>query len=119
MAHELGLKDRFRTLDHAVKRGRHVGDDRMSDVALGRDHPSAGVALVPGPVELLGRAPELHNEVAGQVLGLSLAALLSPELDQGCLIAAHDNPSVRAPNEGATISLSSPHPRLHPSNSMQ
>jgi hypothetical protein len=50
--------------------------------------------LIPGPIELLGCAPELHNEVAGEVLRLRLAALLPPELDQGCLIAAHDDPGI-------------------------
>ena len=34
-----------------------------------------GVALVPGAVEVLGRGPELHDEVAGQVLRLGLAPL--------------------------------------------
>ena len=47
--------------------------------------------------------PELHDEVAGEVLGLRLAALLAPEPDQGRLIAAHDDPGVRAADEGAAV----------------
>ena len=40
--------------------------------------PPAGIALVPGAVEVLGRGPELHDEVAGEVLRLGLAPLLPP-----------------------------------------
>jgi hypothetical protein len=38
-----------------------------------------GMALVPAPVKLLGRNPELDYEIAGQVLRLDFAALFSPE----------------------------------------
>jgi hypothetical protein len=75
----------------------------MLHMALCGDHPPAGVALVPGAIEVLGGAPELHDEVAGKVLRLRLAALLPPELDQGCLVAAHDDAGVRAADEGATV----------------
>ncbi len=62
------------------------GDDRVPDPGLHRrDHPP-GVALVPGPVEVLGGEPELDDEVAGQVLRADLAALLLPKADQGFLI---------------------------------
>jgi len=91
----------------------------MLDVALGGDHPPPGVALVPSPVEALGHAPELHDQVTGQVLRLRLAAFLAPELDEGCLIAAHDDAGVRAADEGAAVGLSSPHLRVHSRNSMQ
>ena len=63
----------------------------------------AGVALVPGPVEVLGRGAELHDQVAGQVLRLGLAALLPPEADQGGLVAPHDDPGVGAADEGAAV----------------
>src|SRR5262249_62172354 len=38
----------------------------------------AGVALVPGAIELLGCPSELHDEIAGEVLRLDLASLLAP-----------------------------------------
>ena len=47
--------------------------------------------------------PELHDEVAGQVLRLGLAPLLAPEADQGGFIAAHDDPGVRAADEDAAV----------------
>ena len=80
--HELGFKYRFSFLHDAVEGRRHPGNGRMLDAALDiRDAP-AGIALVPGAVELLGCGPELHDEVAGQVFRLSLAAFFSPEADQ-------------------------------------
>src|SRR5262245_41298937 len=75
----------------------------MLHMPLRGDHPLAGVALVPGPIEVLGGASELHDEVAGQVLGLSFPAFLAPELDEGRLIVAHDDPGVRATDEGAAV----------------
>ena len=54
----------------------------MPDPALHVADLPAGVALVPRAVELLGRPPELDDEVAGQVLGLGLAAFLAPKLNQ-------------------------------------
>ncbi len=51
---------------------------------------------------------------AGQVLGLGLPALLAPELDQGRLVAAHDDPGVRAADEGAAGLVGvCPHGRFH------
>jgi hypothetical protein len=49
----------------------------MLDAALNIGDASAGVALVPGAVEHFRGDPELHDEVAGQVLRLDLAALLA------------------------------------------
>ena len=58
--------------------------------------------------------PKLHDEVAGQVLRLGLAALLAPKPDQGGLIAAHDDPGVRAADEGAAVLIGlCPHVRFH------
>ena len=54
-------------------------------------------------LSVLGRRPELHDEVAGQVLRLGLAPLLAPEADQGRFVAAHDDPGVRAADEGAAV----------------
>jgi hypothetical protein len=50
----------------------------MLDAALDISDVVAGVALVLRPVELLGGGPELHNEVAGQILRLGFAPLLAP-----------------------------------------
>ena len=86
----------------------------MLDPALHVPHPPAGVALVPGAIELLGGCPELHDEVAGQVLRLGLAPLLAPKADQGRFIAAHDDPGVRAADEGAAVLVGlCPHLRFH------
>jgi hypothetical protein len=75
----------------------------MLDLALDVSDAPAGVALVPASVELFGGGPELHHEVAGQILRLCFPTLLLPELDQGCFVAAHNNPSVRAADEGAAV----------------
>jgi len=41
----------------------------------------AGVALVPGAVQVLSRPPKLYYEIAGEVFRLGLAPLLTPEAD--------------------------------------
>ena len=48
-------------------------------------------------------AAELDDEVAGEVLGLDLAALLPPEPEQGGFVVPHDDPGVRAADEGAAV----------------
>jgi hypothetical protein len=53
-----------------------------------------GMALVPVPVKLLGRNPELDYEIAGQVLRLDFAALFSPEAEQRAIVIAHDDAGV-------------------------
>jgi hypothetical protein len=45
----------------------------------------------------------LDEEIAGQVLRLGLAPFFAPEAEQSGLIAAHDNPSVRATNKVAAV----------------
>jgi hypothetical protein len=40
---------------------------------------AAGIALVPGSVEVFGGGAQLHGEVARQVLRLGLASFLAPE----------------------------------------
>jgi hypothetical protein len=52
----------------------------------------AGIA---GPIERLGHQAELDDEIAGQVLGLGLAALFPPEAEQGGLVVAHDDAGMR------------------------
>jgi hypothetical protein len=62
-----------------------------------------GRALVPLPVQVFSREPQLDDEITGQVLRLGLAPFFSPEAEQSGLIAAHDDPDVRASNEVAAI----------------
>ena len=69
----------------------HLGDDL------------AGIALVPVPVEVLGHGAELDDQVVREVLGLDLAALFPPQAEQGGFVVAHDDPGVRAADEGAAI----------------
>ena len=52
-------------------------------------------------VELLGCDPELHDQVAGQVLRLGLPALLAPKPNQGGFIVSHDDPGIGAADEGS------------------
>jgi len=40
---------------------------------------AAGIALIPASVEVLGDLSKLHDEVAGEVLRLGLAAFLAPQ----------------------------------------
>ena len=49
--------------------------------------------------------PELHDQVAGQVLRLGLAPFLAPKADQGRFITAHDDPGVRAADERSVYIL--------------
>ena len=52
----------------------------MPDLALHVADLPAGVALIPGAIEVLGRPSELHDEVAGQVLRFGLASFLRCKL---------------------------------------
>ena len=100
--HELGFEYRFRALDDPVEGRRHPGNGRMLDPPLDVCDAVAGIAFVPGAVELLGGGPELHDEVAGQVLRLGLASLLPPKPNQGGFVVSHDDPGVGAADEGAS-----------------
>jgi hypothetical protein len=62
-----------------------------------------GVALVPEPVELLGRDSELDDKIAGAILRLNLTSFLLPETEEGGFIMAHDNSGIRAADEGTAI----------------
>jgi hypothetical protein len=75
----------------------------MSELSLHVIDRLAGVAFVPGPVQLLCDAAELDNEVLAQVFRFDLASLLPPEPKEPCLIIAHDDASVGAAYERATI----------------
>jgi hypothetical protein len=74
----------------------------MLDATLHVADPPAGIAFEPGAIEVLGCCPELHYEIAGEVLRLGLAPFLAPEADQGGFIAAHDDPGVRATYKGTS-----------------
>jgi hypothetical protein len=63
----------------------------------------AGISLVPTPIEVLGRAPKLDDEVAGQIRRLDLAPLLPSESKKGVLVLAHNDVGVRSSYEVATL----------------
>jgi hypothetical protein len=74
----------------------------VADALLHIDYDLAGIGLIPAAVQFFSHRAELDNEVAGQVLWLDFAALLSPKSDQSLLIIAHDDPCIGAANESAT-----------------
>ena len=71
----------------------------MLHPALDRRDGLASVALVPEPVEVFGRDPELHDEIARKVFRLGFAALLPPEAEQGSFVGPHDDSRVRPADE--------------------
>jgi hypothetical protein len=71
----------------------------MLHAALDIGDTPAGIALVPGAIELFGGGPKLHDQVAGQVLGTHLASFFLPQTKQGPFVAAHNDPGVRAADE--------------------
>ena len=101
--HELGLEHCPGGFDHAVDGGGHPAHDRMLHMALDIAEDLAGVAFEPVAVEGLGDDAELDDEIAGEVLGLDLTALLAPEAEQGGLVIAHDGSGVRAADEAAPL----------------
>jgi hypothetical protein len=66
-----------------------------------------GIALVPGAVELLGRGPELDDEVAGEICRLDLASLFLRG-EGGRLHRCPRSPGVGAPDEAATVETTRP-----------
>ena len=97
----LDFEHGFSALHDAVKGRGHPGNSRVFDPALNIFDDPPGIALVPGAVERLGGDAELHDEVAGQVFRLGLAALLAPKPNQRSFIGPHDDPGVRAADEGS------------------
>src|SRR5262249_58207888 len=100
--HELRLEDRGRSFDYDVEGRYHSRNGGVLHVALDVGDALAGVALVPGSVQVLGSRPELHDEIAREVLRPYLAALLLPEADEARLVTAPDDPGVRAADEAAS-----------------
>ena len=103
--HELGFEDRFGCFDDTVEGRRHPGNGRVFDQALDIPHRSTRIPLIPSAVKILGCFPELHDEVAGQVLRADLAPLFAPKADQRVFIGAHDDAGVRTTDEPAAVSV--------------
>jgi len=74
----------------------------MPYVTLHVRDASTGVALVPAAIESLGGGSKLDDEIAGEILRLGLPTLLAPKADLCAFICAHDDPGVRAADEGAS-----------------
>jgi hypothetical protein len=66
----------------------------MLHAALDPSDLATRIALVPNPVELLGGGPQLHDQIARQVLGLAFTAFFAPEAQQRSFVAAHDDPGI-------------------------
>jgi hypothetical protein len=101
--HELGFEHRPGRHDPAVERGSHPAVDGVEHLPLHLGDDLSGVLLVPVPVQMLGHAAELDQEVAGQVLRLGLAALLPPQPEQCRLVVPHDDPGIRATDESTAV----------------
>src|SRR5262249_26320376 len=96
---ELSLENHITALNAAVERRTHPTQHRMADFTLDvGDHPS-GIGLVPSPVQIFSRHPELDQEVAGQILRLDLAALFAPKADQARLVIPHNDPRIETADE--------------------
>jgi hypothetical protein len=77
----------------------------VEHLPLHLDYLLAGVRFVPVPVQVFSHCPELDKEITRDILRLDLAPLLSPQPQQSRLVLSHDDPGIRAANEGATITL--------------
>ena len=71
--HEFRFEYGGACLDTAVD--GHPPNRWVSDQPLDVRDDLTAIRLIPPPIKFLGNDPELDNEVAGQVLGLDLAAL--------------------------------------------
>jgi hypothetical protein len=58
-----------------------------------------GIGLIPASVQVLSRNAKLDDQIARQVLGRDLAALLPPQAEKGGFIVAHDDAGIRAADE--------------------
>jgi hypothetical protein len=91
-------------VNDSVQGGCHPPDHGVLNPALDVLNDLPGVTFVPVPVEVLGHDAELHDEVAGQVFGLDLTALLPPQPKENVFITAHDDAGVRAAYKAAAPS---------------
>jgi hypothetical protein len=73
------------------------------DLALNVGKDLSRIGLIPASVQVLRGKAELDNEVAGEVLWLNLTPLLPPQPQKGGLIAAHNDPGIRAADECLSI----------------
>src|SRR5205823_1476092 len=101
--HEFRFKYRSGFLDQAIQSGSHPDHRGVEFAGLALTDPEAGHALEPEAIEALGDEPKLNDQVAGQVRRPGVAPLFPPSLDQRRLVAAHDDPGVRSPNEVTAI----------------
>jgi hypothetical protein len=101
--HEFRFEDSPGRLDHAVQGRGHPPLHRMKHLPLYLDHDLAGISLKPVPVEGLGDAAELDDQVRREVLRLDFSAFLPPEPEQGDFVIAHDDSGVGAADERAAI----------------
>ena len=72
-----------------------------ADPPLNICNPLARVGLIPASVKVLGYDSELDDKVAGEILGLDLAAFFAPQPKQRILVIAHDDPGVGAADKVA------------------
>ena len=100
---ELGFKDCPGRFDPSIERSRHPAQHRTAYLPLHIRKDLTSIGLIPASVQLLGGNAKLDDDIAGQVLRLDLAALLSPQSQEGGLVLARDDPSVRAADEVAAI----------------
>ena len=101
--HELGLKHGPGLLDDAVKRRSHPSQHRMSDVRWTSLITWPALRSYQMPIEGLGYEAELNDQVAGQVLRFSLAALFPPEAKEGRFVRSHDDAGIGAADEMLSI----------------
>jgi len=103
--HELGFEDAplGSTIPSRVA-AIHL-NHRMPYPPLSILYGMAGIALVPVPIEVLGDDPSWTMRLPERSSGFGFAALLSPEVEQGVFIVAHDDAGIRAADEGTSINL--------------
>jgi hypothetical protein len=77
----------------------------VPDSALDAGDRKAGIAFVPGAVEVFGGQAKPDDEVSREVLRPDLAALLLPQANQRFLVPAHDDAGVGAANKVAAFIL--------------
>jgi hypothetical protein len=70
-SNELGVEYGFSAFNDPIQGGHHPRNRRVLHAPLYVADLSAGIALVPGSVEILGCSPELHNKVAPLRLGFA------------------------------------------------